>query len=199
VSETAFLKDPDRVRTPYVFGPVFQVSTVLLGPELYAFRGFDRDQLVLIDGAEVGSCPYAYTRAHAAAPWRLEDHLIYGRRKKEWAGVDTLALHQFDGSLLIREKDPETSYLQHAYLLVQRADGQTEQLDPDEPRLRATDYGYYRMEQGDSLLLRFPGFRARAGDRYQLVNAGYYLPYRPEVSYRLQAAAARAKVGTLGD
>jgi hypothetical protein len=192
IRDTAFIKNPDRTRTPYVFGPVFQVVEVLLRPELFAFRAYDRDQFVLIDGTEVGSCPYAYTRADAESPWRLEDHLIYGRRQRDWEGVDTIALHQCDGQVLIREKDPETSYLRHVYLIVDHANGTREDLQPDVARLRNGQPDYHVMEQGDSILLRFPGFRAQPGDRYRLVSAGYYLPYEPDFSYQLQAAAARA-------
>ena len=193
IRSPAFIQDPARDRPAYIFGPAFRIETVLLGPERYAFRGFDRDRLVLIDGVEAGSCPYAYSRAHAGGPWRLEGHLIYGHRKRAWEGTDTLKLHRFDGQLLIRERDPETSFLREVYLVVHRANGNRETFQPGQSILQRGQSDYFIMNQGDSLLLDFPNFEPRAGDRYRLVNAGYYLPYRPRVSYRFLAAAARVR------
>jgi len=191
IRDPRFIQDPKRKKKAYTFGPVFQVRSVLLGPELYAVRIFDRDKLVIRDGAEVGSCPYAYTRGHGGASWILQGHLMYGRNRASRAGVDTLLLEPFDGQLLIREKDPETSYLQYAYLAVERADGHWEHVEPSQLALRSDHPGYFTMEQGDSIPLYFPGFRAQAGDVYHLIHAGYYLPYEPDYDYRLQRMAQR--------
>ncbi len=133
-----------------------------------------RDQLHYVGGM---ACPYVYTYDALAKRWLLDTPIIYRLEGAASERLQARRLARFDGRLLVREVERETSYLDRLFVRVTDLMGHTYDLETALPELRAADDMYYVMRQGDAVTLHFTGFDASRGVREAWVYAeGYYVP-----------------------
>ena len=88
-------------------------------------------------------------------------------------------MRQFTGTLLVKEQDPETSYIDYMAVKILVEDGREYVLFADHPKLRARDEEYVILNQGEELLIHFDDFPEDISQAEVYVIAkGYYEPYR---------------------
>src|SRR5437868_1205622 len=161
----------------YTYGHSISVDSVEIDKVNYEFRKFDPDKVILHAGDESGSCPYIFTYSASAASWRNLGHILFGRRGKEKESTDEKQLIGFDGRLLIKENDPEVSFLDSMYVRAVNGMGEEMILYPKDAKLRFEDGDYVRLKRGDQMLVHFDipeYFHAR---RFSVVVKGYYIPF----------------------
>jgi len=96
---------------------------------------------------------------------------------KESETLQPRLLTHFDGRLLIREVEPEVSYIDQLFVRVLDADGRLIELPAQFPALRAADGDYVVLNTGDEIMLAFDGFSAIPSPQRAWVMArGYYVP-----------------------
>jgi tetratricopeptide (TPR) repeat protein len=126
------------------------------------------------------ACPYVYTFDPAAGRWQMATTILTGHLGPGAERLDRRPLAHFDGRLLIREVEPEVSYIDQLYIVVVDGRGRETILRPALAELAAADGRYLVLVQGDELLLHFPGFAALVDVSTVYVAArGYYMPLRP--------------------
>lgn len=186
------LSRPEENQLPdeYVYGPSINIDDITVDGYTYVVRQFDPKQVFISSsGWNVGSCPYVYTYSAASGTWLNEGVVLYGVNEKRKETVDEKPLSRFDGRVLVKEVDPEDSYLDSMRVRARAADGTETILFPRDRRLVAADGNYLKLSRGEQVVITFdvpPGFNAQ---RYTLVTSGYYLPYpagsgRPGVAPR---------------
>jgi hypothetical protein len=166
----------------YVFGPSSILESVDADGHSYPARQPVESDIehkaIRVRAGEVvnGSCPYVYVRAASTSPWEKLGPILYGLDRVGREGLDAIELRDFDGSLQIREEEPETTWLDELYVRETTASGDNRMLAPDLAALRERDGDYVRLTTGDSLTVRFAGYSPRTGSRYTVVARGYYIP-----------------------
>lgn len=123
------------------------------------------------------ACPYVFTYDQAAKTWALDTTIIYGLVGPESEATQQRRLQHFDGRLLIREVEPEISYLDQVYVLAIGKDGREHILGHDLPALQSADSNYLILKQGEHQWLHFPGIADLDKiQQYWVVARGYYEP-----------------------
>jgi hypothetical protein len=128
------------------------------------------------------ACPFVFTYNVERQRWVRDNVILYElvgleNERSQWRQLD-----HFDGRLLIRELEPEISYLDEVYVVVIDATGRQTILRHDFTPLQAADGRRWVMRQGDQLLLTFPDYESlTAGMQFWVVATGYYLPLPVEV------------------
>ncbi|MCB9444990.1 MAG: hypothetical protein H6669_12210 [Ardenticatenaceae bacterium] len=123
------------------------------------------------------ACPYVFTYNEASKTWALDTTIIYGLVGPENETTQQRPLQHFDGRLLIREIEPETSYLDQVYVMAVAEDGRRYILQQELPALQSADENYLILHQGDSQWLHFPGFASLENiQQFWVVARGYYEP-----------------------
>ena len=79
--------------------------------------------------------------------------------------------------MLIREIDPETSYIDSLSVILFYPDGRKEVLVPEREELRAIDGRYLVTNQGDEVEVAFGEPGDWAFERAEITAHGYYDPY----------------------
>ncbi len=129
------------------------------------------------------ACPYVFTYDEANQRWALDTTIIYGLVGPENEATQPRPLQHFDGRLLIREVEPEISYLDQVYVLAIDGDGRKHILQHQLPALQSSDGNYLILHQGDSQWINFPGFANLENiQQYWVVARGYYEPSPPSYS-----------------
>jgi len=108
---------------------------------------------------------------------------------------DEMLLSRFDGRVLLKENDPEDSFIDLVQIRARSRDGSETLLYPKNAKLRFVDGDYVELKRGQQLLIEFDvpeGFVAR---EYLLLASGYYIPYRvkPTESGPRRAMPARIR------
>jgi hypothetical protein len=143
----------------------------LRNDELFALR--EQPQMIFL-GAQ---CPYVYTEDPLTGDWEFQTTILYKLVDRE--GVQRRPLTQFNGRLLIREEEPEISYLNQLYVLAEMTDGSTRILEADVEALRHADAEYIVLHQGDEILITLDDHTVSGEVRqWWVVAAGYYTPLR---------------------
>lgn len=122
-------------RQKYVIGPTLTPVAIDIDHIKYPVRQLDEDIFVLYSGSSIGSCPYIYTRTNLDRSWRRESHILYGLNRKDKESQDDLNLKRFNGSVLVREEDAETSHIDSLEIIEQDANGTTWSLFVPSPLL----------------------------------------------------------------
>lgn len=161
----------------YVVGPSQELLSVEVDAVDVPIREFDPKHLVLKNGFQMGSCPFVFSRPSSSEIWRNEGHILYNRYGKHREGTDEVALSNFDGSLLIRESDPETSYINEVFVELITQSGDVVRLTPDHSSLAIRDQDYLTLNQGEEILLSFDEFEEDVDGSYALIVTGYYVPW----------------------
>lgn len=165
--------------TEYLYGPSISIENMEIDSYGYLVRHFDPKRLLITRGGEEegGSCPFAYTYSADAQSWLSEGVIIYGNSSKLKEASDEVLLKRFDGRILIREKDPEHSFIDMLQIKAIAANGAESIIRPKNFKLLFADGRYVELDRGQELLVDFdmpPNFHPQ---RLVLQSAGYYLPY----------------------
>lgn len=156
----------------YVVGSWFSPR---LAAGLGAVRPFSPSNVVYQGSLEQGSCPYVFAYIPSRQQWVRSGTVISDKKGKEREGESSLRIsRETDGRILIKEVEPETSYLDQVYLKVELEGGEKITLFPDDRRLRAHDGDYVILNQGQEILLEFalpPGPLKSV----HVISRGYFL------------------------
>jgi hypothetical protein len=161
----------------YLFGPAVGVESVYVDNVNYPFRQQDVSRVVVRAEGTIGSCPFVYTYSVEAGSWENEGHILYRQNSSFKEATVEKPLERFDGRILIKEIDPEVSFIDFIYIKAIGADGVERRLYPNSKPLRSHDGDYLRMKQGDQMEVSFEGLRDFTSSKYVLVARGYYLPF----------------------
>lgn len=177
----AMLKKPKQspmLDKEYIFGPSAAIESVTVNNVSYPFRQHDVTKLAIRrGGAEIGSCPYVFTYSAQSQSWENEGHILYGRNSSFKESTDEMQLRRFDGRVIIKEKDPEQSFIDFVHIKVTLIDGREKLLYPLNSKLRFHDGNYLTMRQGDQIELQFDGPPNLFVSSHSIVSRGYYVPY----------------------
>jgi hypothetical protein len=152
----------------YFYGPSMEVERVELREASYPFRRRSTVSTMLKGVAEIGSCPFVMT--HSARGWHTEGVVLAGRDEPQKRGTDALRLRQFDGMIVIEEREPETSFLESVVVRAAWPDGTTLVLHP---RCGGSCFPAV-LRRGNRLVLRFDVPQRRDATFY-LVASGYFM------------------------
>lgn len=167
-----------KLNTEYLYGPSLSIESVEVDKVSYPFRQLDPAKIVIKNGLGMGSCPYIYTYSAGDDSWFSEGVILYGVNSKSKEKTVEIELTKFDGRVLIREKDPEDSFLDAAYIKAIFLDGRETILYAQNRSLRAADGNYLKLRRGEEIIIDFappPGLNA---SQYLLGMTGYYIPHR---------------------
>ena len=134
-----------------------------------------------VDHVNLGAaCPYVYSVDPATAEWVRDTTILYLLVGPEEEKLQYRPLRNFDGRLLIREEEPEISYIDRLFVLVQDRSGQTIRLEASgvsAGTLSTADDHYLVMHPGDEVALHFPDYDPLQHiGPVQIVAEGYYIP-----------------------
>ena len=176
----------------YVFGPAMNIESVMVDGVSYPFRQFDISKLMIsTGGGEIGSCPFVYTYSAESGEWEKEGHILYGRNSALKESTDEKRLRRFDGRLIIKEEDPEQSFIDFVYIKVTLIDGRERLLYPLNSKLRFQDGDYLTMKQGQQMELQFEAPPDLFASSYTIVSRGYYIPYAGTPTMKAKGTFAR--------
>jgi hypothetical protein len=181
----AFLESLPLAKLPstwerLVVGDAFEVAQIRLDQRLVTVRPEPEDYFLVREAVHAGSCPYVYTRSGFSESWQREGTILTGRDAVWKSGTSTIPLARFDGTVLLREIDPETSYIDALWVEVVAEDGRViTTLQPQVGALQKEDQVYLVLHQGDERLVDFGAHSLGVGERYRLAGSGYYVLYEP--------------------
>ncbi|HXI24548.1 MAG TPA: hypothetical protein VNG71_11850 [Pyrinomonadaceae bacterium] len=185
----------------YVYGPSVSIESLEIDRFGYLVRRFEPGKLLITSdfNTEVGSCPFVYTYSARQESWLREGVILYGLDSKLRESTDEIPLQRFNGRVLIREEDPEDSFIDSISVRATGRDGNEILLLPENTKLLASDGDYVQLRQGEQMFLDFslpPGF---IGRKFSLVASGYYLPYksRPAKFFKRQRPLRVQRVHSL--
>ena len=123
------------------------------------------------------ACPFVYTYDEKSGGFSFDTVLLYGLDSKVLEGEDRKRLERFNGELILREVEPETSYMDSLCVELTREDGTKVYLEPDNSLLKEVDGKYLILKTGDEAKVRFPEYSNTLEYNEAFVNAtGYYVP-----------------------
>ena len=109
--------------------------------------------------------------------WRWDTTILYNLVGQEREALQRRRLTRFDGRLLIREVEPETSFIDQLYVWVMGDDGEGQVLLPSLRVLQEADGQYLVLTQDEELLLTFDGYPSiPQATQVWVVAKGYYVP-----------------------
>jgi hypothetical protein len=123
------------------------------------------------------ACPHIFTYDAELRDWRWDTTILYKLVGWENESIQRRPLKRFDGKLMIRELEPEISYIDQLYVQIIDANGKQSVLQCKIPALQNADCQYLKLSQGQDLLLSFDNYQKANLDRQIWVVAkGYYVP-----------------------
>jgi hypothetical protein len=176
----------DMSRTPmenpelekeFVFGSSSKIESLDVDGVNYPFRSLDTRILVMNGGNESGSCPYVFTYTSESNSWINEGTILRNLDGKLKESTDEKELSRFNGSILLTEMDPETSFIDQIYIRALNHNGSQQILSPKSYQLRYGDCNYLVLKQGDQKRIDFNVLPSLDVKRFVLVAKGYYIPY----------------------
>ncbi len=123
------------------------------------------------------ACPYIFTYEADRRAWLMDTTILYKLVGPEAETTQARRLTRFDGRLLLREVEPETSYVDRIAVRLLMSDGRTLTLTLHDPLLSAADGHYLILHQGDEQLLTFdvPAGALPVRETW-VIATGYYVP-----------------------
>jgi hypothetical protein len=171
-----------RLDKEYLYGPSMRIDNVEIDKISYPFRQFDSAKIIIRGGTDEGSCPFVYTYSFENHSWLNEGVILYGQNAKYKEARDQKELAAFEGRVLIKEKEPEDSFIDAVYVKKILSDGNQKILYPKNERLRFVDHNYLRIRQGEEILIDFDLTSSSQAGEYILNMVGYYVPYNGAVN-----------------
>ncbi len=127
----------------------------------------------------MGSCPYVFIREINTNQWCKVGTIISdcsGKKKESWS--ELILPLEFDGRMIIKELDPEKSFIKELYILAELY-GHEVCINSSHPLLGQDTDGYLIMDHGDSLEICFEINREYKNIR--LISYGYFDTYPASV------------------
>lgn len=141
-----------------------------------ANRIFYRARRLPLEGA---ACPYVYTFDAVQGRWLFDTTIIHRLDRKELETTQSRTLKRFNGRVIVREVEPEISYLDYLAVVVIDRLGRSHVLRPHIQTLRDADSKYLILRPGDEIHLTFKGFEhIEEPERFRIEAKGYYVPLR---------------------
>ncbi|HEY0080075.1 MAG TPA: carboxypeptidase-like regulatory domain-containing protein [Pyrinomonadaceae bacterium] len=162
----------------YVYGPSISIESIEIDNVNYPFRQFDPKKIIITGEVEEGSCPYVYTYSPEDKEWLNEGVILYGFSERNKESRDVKLLRRFDGRVLIKEKDPEQSFIDLIFIRAASPDGGETILYPVNKRLRSIDKVYLTLGKGEQFEVEFAIPKGLVAHKYILEAVGYYIPYK---------------------
>lgn len=123
------------------------------------------------------ACPHVFTYDTQLRNWRWDTTILYKLVGKENESIQRRRLKRFDGKLMIRELEPEISYIDQLYIQIIDENGKQCLLQCQVPALQNADGQYLKLNQGQELLLLFNNYEKKYSEReIWVVTKGYYVP-----------------------
>jgi len=166
-----------NLKKEFVFGSSQKIESVEVDGVTYPFRPLDTSVLVMSGGFMGASCPYIFTFSTEDNLWINEGTILTDLNGKWKESTDEKELTRFDGSILIRERDPETSYIDKLYIRAINHDGTETILAPKNNKLGRVDQNYLVLRQGEQERIDFVFPPELGGRKFILGARGYYIPY----------------------
>lgn len=159
-----------------------------LGPALKPYsinytstkRGTINEEIRIFDTRNVVStsaqipmayCPFVYSiRGNSEY---FENTILYKLNGKSKETLQEREIRYFDGNLIIKELEAETSYIDYLLVKIETIDGKTLFFEPDNPLLNKLDGFYLVIKTGSSVHLKFPNYGMQKG-RVSIITKGYY-------------------------
>lgn len=161
----------------YIFGPSISLEEIEVDKVNFKARKYDPNKIVFHSGLGEGSCPYVYTYSSESGRWINEGHILYGRNGKHKESTDEKELSKFDGRIIIKELEPEVSFIDSVFIKITTLSGKETILRSSNKTLRLQDGNYLKLKQGQSIEVGFqPLPKFDRVQKYTLVTKGYYLP-----------------------
>lgn len=167
-------KQNPEIDKEYIYGPSVSIEKIEVDNVIYPFRQYTANFFVIRASREVGSCPYVYTYSSKHNDWINEGHILYGKNNKKKEGIDEIELSQFTGKLLIKELEPEISFIDYIYIIVKYPNGEEEIFLPKHDTLRFEDNNYLVLKQGDQIKVEFEMSTKSTINKFYLRSKGYY-------------------------
>ncbi len=123
------------------------------------------------------ACPFIYTQDEPGGEWLPQGTILTYHNGKATERTQSQELKNFSGSVLIREIDPETSYIDSLSVVLFYPDGSKVELAPVLEELQAIDGDYLTTDQGDEVEVVFEAPADWAFERAEIIAHGYYEPY----------------------
>lgn len=124
----------------------------------------------------MAACPYVFTYDQNRSSWQPDTTILYDLVGPARETLQSRSLTRFDGRLLIREVEPETSYIDLIFVVVTDGAGQEIKLSPQHPMLQMADQQYFVLNYGEEILLTFDRYREiEAPKEFRVVAQGYYI------------------------
>jgi hypothetical protein len=166
-----------NLKKEFVFGSSQKIESVEVDGITYPFRPLDTSVLVMSGGFMGASCPYIFTFSTEDNLWINEGTILTDLNGKWKESTYEKELTRFDGSILIRERDPETSYIDKLYIRAINHDGTETILTPKNNKLGRVDQNYLVLRQGEQERIDFVFPPELGGRKFILGAKGYYIPY----------------------
>ena len=175
----ALERDPTPVERDeeFVFGPSIRIESIDVNDKALRVRGSDPERFVIHSELHKGSCPFVYTYSARSGTWENQGHILYGRNSRDKEGGDEIEISDFNGRIRLRERDPETSFIDFVYVRAVKRDGTTELLLAKDHLLRKLDGHYLVLEQGQEVEVEFEMPVDPAAGSFVVGAHGYYVPY----------------------
>jgi len=176
----AFVDKPsvrDAFTKEYIFGPSYQLDSIEVDGANMSLRQYNPKNVVIRSGSESGSCPYIFTYSGTDHKWTSEGTILFGFNRRAREATDSLSLRRFDGRIVIREMEAETSFIESLHVIEECADGSKHVLYPENRSLRNDDKDYVILKKGEELSVTFTSPQASlCQGRHTLIARGFYLP-----------------------
>jgi hypothetical protein len=162
----------------YLLGPSVDIKTLEADKVEFPFRQFDASRLVVWDQDASGSCPYVYTFSSEANAWHNEGVILRGKVGHQRESLAEKELDQFDGRILLKEKDSEDSFIDSIFVRAVYADGHEVVVYPTNAALHSVDGKRLRLRQGEEVSLSFKVPNPKDVRKFFVGAVGYYVPYK---------------------
>ena len=162
----------------FEYGPAWRIDSVSVNGEDIAFRQHDPNNFIVMAGAEVGSCPFAFSYQPDGDLWLNEGHFLFGATTPQLKRTEEKTLPNFRGRVMVRELEHEIVFLDMIRLKLTDANGNETIHLPVNAALRDEDGEEIRLAYGEGIELDFGLEEKDWQDRQaSLVAAGYYINF----------------------
>jgi hypothetical protein len=127
------------------------------------------------------ACPYVFTVEPKTGDLTFDTTILYRLSSRDLETSQSRALHHFDGKVVIREIEPETSFIDQIFVTVTDAFGTAHILRAKAKTLQSADSDYLILRRGDEVAVEFDGFQSIERPTAVTITAkGYYQPAVPK-------------------
>lgn len=158
----------------FIFGPSMSIDSIQVDSIICPFREYDPELFVMKSGLDVGSCPYVYTYSSDANDWLSEGRILYGNDSKNREGEHVIKLNRFTGKIIIKEHEPEISFIDCLYIVQVCPSGEQKFILPANELVRFKDNLYLVLKQGEQAEIQFEPPPDFASCEFFLHSHGYY-------------------------